>query len=140
MGIRMIPTIEQIRKLCTESSFERGIEYFHEGSVRGLEQFGNRITSIVKGTSDYEVIIRMDKEDIEASCTCPYDWGGYRIIKEPKELKQIHAIMEKIYEEEKRLNANQRVKKLREESEKFMLERKLNLRRVKPKKLKKIIV
>lgn len=129
MGIRMIPTIEQIRKLCTESSFERGIEYFHEGSVRGLEQFGNRITSIVKGTSDYEVIIRMDKEDIEASCTCPYGWGGYRIMKEPKELKQIHAIMEKIYEEEKRLNANQRVKKLREESEKFMLERKLNLRR-----------
>ena len=54
-------------------------------------------------------------------------------MKEPKELKQIHAIMEKIYEEEKRLNAKQRVKKLREESEKFMLERKLNLRRVKPK-------
>lgn len=57
-------------------------------------------------------------------------------MKEPKELKQIHAIMEKIYEEEKRLNAKQRVKKLREESEKFMLERKLNLRRVKPKELK----
>lgn len=73
----MIPTIEQIRKLCTESSFERGIEYFHQGSVRDLEQFGNRITSVVEGTSDYEVTIRMDKEDIEASCTCPYDWGGY---------------------------------------------------------------
>lgn len=77
MGIRMIPTTEQIRKLCTESSFERGIEYFHQGSVRDLEQFGNRITSVVEGTSDYEVIIRMDKDDIEASCTCPYDWGGY---------------------------------------------------------------
>ncbi len=73
----MIPTIEEIRKLCTESSFERGIEYFRGGSVRGLEQFGNRITSIVEGTSDYEVTIRMDKGDIEASCTCPYDWGGY---------------------------------------------------------------
>jgi len=73
----MIPTIEQIRKLCTESSFERGIEYFRGDSVRGLEQFGNRITSVVEGTSDYEVTIRMDKEDIEASCTCPYDWGGY---------------------------------------------------------------
>ncbi len=73
----MIPTIEQIRKLCTESSFERGIEYFRESAVRDLEQFGNRITSIVAGTSDYEVTMRMDKEDIEASCTCPYDWGGY---------------------------------------------------------------
>lgn len=57
-----------------------------------------------------------------------------------KELKQIHAIMEKIYEEEKRLNAKQKVRKLREESEKFMLERKLILRRVKPKELKNIIV
>ncbi len=65
--------------------------------------------------------------------------GGYRIIKESKELKEIHGIMEKIYEEEKRLNAKQRVKKLREESEKFMLKRKLNLRRVKPKELKHIM-
>lgn len=73
----MIPTIEQIRKLCTESSFERGIEYFRQGSVRGLEQFGNRITATVAGTSDYEVTIGIDKEGIESSCTCPYDWGGY---------------------------------------------------------------
>ncbi|MDI6704596.1 MAG: SWIM zinc finger family protein [bacterium] len=29
------------------------------------------------GTSDYQVTIQVDKEDIEASCTCPYDWGGY---------------------------------------------------------------
>jgi len=60
-------------------------------------------------------------------------------MKESKELKEIHGIMEKIYEEEKRLNAKQRVKKLREESEKFMLERKLDLRQVKPKELKHII-
>jgi len=43
------------------------------------------------------------------------------------------------FEEEKRLNAKQRVRKLREESEKFMLERKLDLRQVKPKELKHII-
>ena len=60
-------------------------------------------------------------------------------MKESKELKEIHGIMEKIYEEEKRLNARQRVRKLREESEKFMLERKLNLRRVKPKELKHVM-
>ena len=52
MWERMIPTIEQIRKLCTESSFERGIEYFPQGSVRGLEQFGNRISATVTGTND----------------------------------------------------------------------------------------
>lgn len=53
-----------------------------------------------------------------------------------KGLKEIHEIMEKIYEEEKELNAEQRVKKLREESDKFMLERNLSLKRVKPKELK----
>jgi len=33
-------------------------------------------------------------------------------MKEPKGLKEIHEIMEKIYEEEKALSADQRVKKL----------------------------
>jgi hypothetical protein len=33
-------------------------------------------------------------------------------MKELRELRQIHAIMEKIYEEEKRLNAKQREKNL----------------------------
>ena len=57
-------------------------------------------------------------------------------MKELKGLKEIHEIMEKIYEEEKGLSAEQRVKKLREESDKFMLERKLSLKRLKPKELK----
>ena len=55
-----------------------------------------------------------------------------------KELKEIHEIMEKIYKEEKGLSAEQRVKRIREESDKFMLERKLNLKRVKHKELKHI--
>jgi hypothetical protein len=74
---KMILTMEDIRKLCTESSFERGIEYFHRGNVTDLEQFGNRITATVIGTSNYKVTIHTDKETITASCTCPYDWGGY---------------------------------------------------------------
>ncbi len=52
-------------------------------------------------------------------------------MKAIKELKDIHEIMEKIYNEEKSLNAEQRVKKLKAEVEKFMLERGLNLKRVK---------
>lgn len=47
-----------------------------------------------------------------------------------KGLEEIHEIMEKIHEEEKELSAEQRVKKLREESDKFMVERKLDLKRV----------
>ena len=57
--------------------------------------------------------------------------GGGGIINEPKGLKEIHEIMEKIFEEEKVLSADQRVKKIREESDRFVMERKLSLRRVK---------
>lgn len=57
-------------------------------------------------------------------------------MKELKGLKEIHEIMEKIYEEEKKLSSEQRVKKIKEESDKFMLERKLSLKRVNPKELK----
>lgn len=73
----MILTLEDIRKLCTESSFERGIEYFQRGKVTNLEQFENKITAIVNGTNDYKVTIYTDKNTISATCTCPYDWGGY---------------------------------------------------------------
>lgn len=61
-------------------------------------------------------------------------------MKELKGLKEIHEIMEKIYEEEKGLSAEQRVKKLKEESDRFMLERKLSLKRVKTKEVKPIVV
>jgi hypothetical protein len=60
-------------------------------------------------------------------------------MKEAKGLREIHQIMENIYEEEKELNPAQRVEKLREESNKFMLERKLSLKRVKPSELKRVI-
>jgi hypothetical protein len=61
-------------------------------------------------------------------------------MKELKGLKEIHEIMEKIYEEEKGLSAEQRIKKIREESDKFMMERNLNLKRIKPKEVKHIAV
>lgn len=57
-----------------------------------------------------------------------------------KGLDEIHEIMEKIYQEEKDLTPELRIRKLREESNEFLLERNLNLRRVKPKKLEKVAV
>lgn len=48
-----------------------------------------------------------------------------------KELNEIHEIMGKIYDEEKDLNREQRLKKIREESDRFLSERMLSLKRVK---------
>ena len=58
----------------------------------------------------------------------------------PKGLEEIHKIMEKIYEEEKSLSLEQRVKKIREESDRFIKERNLDLKRVRPKEIKNISV
>lgn len=57
-------------------------------------------------------------------------------MKRLKGLDEIHEVMEKIYEEEKSLTPEQRIKKLRKESEKFLLERQLNLKRANPKEVK----
>jgi hypothetical protein len=54
-------------------------------------------------------------------------------MKGSRALKEIHEIMEQIYEEEKDLNASQKVERIRKESEDFILKRKLNLKRAKPK-------
>jgi len=70
-------TLEDIRNLCTESSFERGIQYFKMGKVNSLEQLDDKITAIVQGEYDYQVTIYNDNNKITADCTCPYDWGGY---------------------------------------------------------------
>jgi hypothetical protein len=59
-------------------------------------------------------------------------------MKESKGLKEIHEIMEKIYEEEKVLSVDQRVDRIREESERFLMERKLSLKRVKTKEIKNL--
>jgi protein-S-isoprenylcysteine O-methyltransferase Ste14 len=53
----MILSMEDIENLCTETSFERGVDYFQMGNVTDLEQFGNKITATVEGTRDYTLNI-----------------------------------------------------------------------------------
>ena len=49
-------------------------------------------------------------------------------MKVSKALDEIHAIMIQIYEEEKGLSTEDRIKKRHDETNKFLKERKLNLR------------
>lgn len=50
-------------------------------------------------------------------------------------LKEIHEIMEKIYNEEKNMNADQRAINARNEAEKFLKERNLKLKRIPQKEI-----
>lgn len=59
-------------------------------------------------------------------------------MKRLKGLDEIHEIIEKISDEEKGLTPEQRIKKLREEADRFLLERKLDLRRVKSKEVRDV--
>jgi hypothetical protein len=53
-------------------------------------------------------------------------------MKRLKGLDEIHDMIEKIYEDEKGLTPEQEIRKLRDESDDFLLERKLNLKRARP--------
>jgi hypothetical protein len=61
-----------------------------------------------------------------------FSGGGSGIMKRPEGIREIHKIMEDIYEEDKELTPAQRVKKIKEESNSFLLEHKLSLKRIKP--------
>jgi hypothetical protein len=56
-------------------------------------------------------------------------------MKESRVMEELHKIREKIYEEEKNLSIEERIKKTREESEKYIKEHNLKLKRVPSKKL-----
>jgi len=50
-----------------------------------------------------------------------------------KSLREIHEIMERIYEEEKSMSLAQKAERARQESEKFLKEKNIKLKRVSPK-------
>lgn len=55
------------------------------------------------------------------------------------DLKEIHEIMEEIYESEKDLSPIDRLKKLKRESEQFIKEKGLTLRRISGKKTNRVV-
>ncbi|OGW50124.1 MAG: hypothetical protein A2Z50_05960 [Nitrospirae bacterium RBG_19FT_COMBO_42_15] len=60
-------------------------------------------------------------------------------MKRLKGLNEVHMIMEKIYDDERDLTPEQRIERIREEADRFLSERKLNLKRVKSKELKHVM-
>jgi uncharacterized Zn finger protein len=77
-----IPALSEavIRGQATAQSFQRGQDYYHQGYVISLVQRGDALQAKVEGGQyqPYRVRVDFDKGGIiGASCTCPYDWGGW---------------------------------------------------------------
>ena len=72
-------TEEFILAKVTEKSLDRGEDYYDSGMVESVVQRGSRLFAEVLGSEEnpYHLGIVFQEDDFAASCTCPYDWGGY---------------------------------------------------------------
>jgi uncharacterized Zn finger protein len=78
----VIPGLSEalIRANTTPDSFSRGRSYYDSGAVVELTQRGNTIQGEVEGSqyTPYRIQITFDQGGVtSATCTCPYDWGGW---------------------------------------------------------------
>jgi len=75
-----MPTLEnltaaELRGPLKAKSLQRARRYTH--NVHDPVRKGQTLTAQVKGNRLYDVEIDLSSGDIDAFCTCPYDWGGY---------------------------------------------------------------
>jgi len=52
------------------------MDYYERGAVKKVWIEGCQYKAQVYGTELYTITVWEDEEEIKASCTCPYDWGG----------------------------------------------------------------
>src|SRR5215470_8267284 len=78
----IIPRLSEatIRANTSPDSFSRGRSYFDSGAVVDMALRGNTLQGQVEGSqyTPYRVNISFDQGGVTAaSCTCPYDSGGW---------------------------------------------------------------
>ena len=69
-----------LRQHATAESFSRGLDYERRGAVISLVLRGNTLQAQVEGSeyTPYHVAATFDERGgATATCTCPYDWGGW---------------------------------------------------------------
>ncbi len=81
-NIRMAEKITEsaLKSLSSPESFARGHELYLSDAVFDTFRLGAFLTGKCEGSSApfYQLSVQLDEGGIqEASCTCPYDWGGY---------------------------------------------------------------
>ncbi len=76
------PTFNPARlsRYATDRSIRRGEDYFKSGAVETLVLRGTELEANVQGNAPrpYRVWIEFDTDGVaDATCTCPYDYGGW---------------------------------------------------------------
>jgi uncharacterized Zn finger protein len=64
-------TRDLILRLAGERYFQRGLNYFRQGRVAEMEEFGDCIEAIVEGTEEYVVKLAAKSAGLEHDCNCP---------------------------------------------------------------------
>lgn len=75
-----ILTETTIRQNASEESFQRGHDYYKQGAVLSLIKRGMMFQAEVEGSEALPYTVHCTLADngvITATCTCPYDWGGW---------------------------------------------------------------
>ena len=70
---------DDMRAKVTEQSYDRGVDYYHSDTRESATLRGSQLFAAVPGSEwePYQVGVTFLGGDFTASCTCPYDWGGY---------------------------------------------------------------
>jgi len=60
-------------ELADDRTFERGEDYFADGAVETLTQYGQRLSAVVHGTYLYNAAIWIEDDVLDYDCSCPVD-------------------------------------------------------------------
>ena len=69
-------TKKQLKDLANSASYQRGVEYYQEDSVKNVVRRGNRFEGKVQGSSRYKVKLEVNGGILDFECNCPYDHDG----------------------------------------------------------------
>ncbi|SNQ59398.1 conserved hypothetical protein [Candidatus Methanoperedens nitroreducens] len=61
---------KEIRRVYSETIFERGLDYFNEGRVSNAIKLKEKMFGVVVGTDRYKTEVNLD--NFESKCSCPY--------------------------------------------------------------------
>jgi uncharacterized Zn finger protein len=91
---------------ATPESYRRGEDYYERGAVLTSTQRGDALQAGVAGSdfAPYSVRVSFDGTEItSATCSCPYDWGGWckhivavllTCVREPETIRELPALEE----------------------------------------------